>query len=295
MSEVSQLFYHATFAPNSQIKKAYITLDAICDSKTSNFIDKRFLITPTTSYSKVILNKYTLYTTTNTLALSLLHTPEYAYINQFGRQTIFDEGKYIAKGLGHSLKDREQMSIGNYNPTKKTSKPSYISYQQKCKTQSLEQIIAIAVEKKISLFFFYNPINVRYWEISHIKGSLNDTLFSKKLAKQTLYKYKDTALDIKVFDFRQLNSYTLERLSYKDKHKNHTYWYESSHYKKSLGDILMEAMTNKNPRDNTLFNELLTSDIEENHKHQLRLLNNWREDNLDIVAEIHKTIAEKTK
>ena len=151
------------------------------------------------------------------------------------------------------------------------------------------------IEKKISLFFFYNPVNVRYWEIFHIKGNINNILFNKKLAKQTLNRYKGTAIDIEVFDFLQLNSYTLERLSYKDKHKNHTYWYESSHYKKSLGDILMAAMTNTNPQDNTLFNDLLTSDVEENHEHQLKLLNNWREDNLDIVAEILQTIAEKTK
>lgn len=290
ISRIAELFYHAASTPNSIIKEAYLSLDQICDQNDSDItfeVDKRFLIGPENSIYNVLFNKYALYTSLDTLLLSI-NMPKKPVLNQRGRQIVFNEGNYQTRGSANALITREKSNIKGQN----VSQSSYADFVAKCDTTSIDNILAVASKMNIEITFFINPVNVRYWEIARQTGSLNTYLFNKKLAKDKLKSpFNKHKAVVRLFDFRKLNEYTLERLSYHDKHSSHRYWYESSHFKKEFGKIIMSNMDSDSITPTKLGGNLLDIDIDADFQIQLKILDEWELINPDLVAEIERAIS----
>lgn len=292
ISSIANLFYHITSSPDSRLKEAYISLDNVCDPKegaAQTFeIDGRFIISPDNSIFSVLFNKHALYTSFDTILISL-DKKNNSLLNESGRQTAFNEGSYLKSGSANALKLRERSTIKGQS----LSESSYDEFIEKCETKSIDNILDIANKNNIRLNFFINPVNVRYWEIAYQIGSLNKYLYNKKLIQDKLKSpFNKSKAMINVFDFRRLNGFTLERLSYSDKHSSHKYWFESSHFKKELGDALMSILINKKFNHSDISTNLLDVDVEADFLSQLNILKQWKLDNPDLASEIQQAIAD---
>jgi len=293
INEIAKLFYHAVYSNNSNLKLAYISLDSVCDPKDflheSKFIDERFLIKPNNNTYNILFNKYALYTSYDTLILSIENATK-GFLNEVGRQTIFNEGDYLAKGAAHALRKKEEITIGAKSNKKPAQSIIFEDYIKTCETKSLVKILDIAKKENIQLTFFINPVNVRYWEIQRQKNSLQHYLFNKIIIKKTI----DASLigaknPIKVIDFRKLNKFTLERLSYHDAADlYYEYWYESSHFTNKFGEMITNVLQHDEYNNTAISSNLLDIDIEADFKQQLNSLKNWRLNNTDLVREIEQ-------
>jgi hypothetical protein len=295
INEISKLFYHAVYSSNSNLNIAYIGLDSVCDPKDSlyisKFIDERFLISSKNQAYNIFFNKYALYTSYDTLLLSIENSTK-GFLNKVGRQTIFNEGDYLVKGASHALRKKEETTIGTKVDKKSAQPILFKDYRKTCKTASLNRILNIAKKENIQLTFFLNPVNVRYWEIQFHKNGLQHYLFDKKIIKDTIYAALIGATNsINVIDFRELNEFTLERLSYEDPTDlYYKYWYESSHFTKTFGDMTSKILDSNEYNNTALSSNLLNADIEGEFKVQLNILKKWRMNNPDLVNEIQQAI-----
>ncbi|MBT6050167.1 MAG: hypothetical protein HOG49_25505, partial [Candidatus Scalindua sp.] len=94
-----------------------------------------------------------------------------------------------------------------------------------------------------------------------------------------------------IWDFSGYNSYTTESVTENgDKESTMQWYWESSHYKKELGDLVLDRIFNYKHPDRVVnddFGVLLNSDTIEPHLRQIRndqLL--WRQSYTEDVAEI---------
>jgi hypothetical protein len=292
INEIAKLFYH-TVSSNADLEVAFISLDSVCDPNdplyASQFIDERFLISSKNKAHEVIFNKYALYASYSTLELSIAQSKA-GFLNEVGRQTIFNENEYLSKGAAHGLRTKEAVTIGPQGNKESTQELSFQDYKKMCKTTSLISILNLAKKQNIKLTFFINPVNVRYWEITYQKNRLQTYLFDKKIIKDIIHASLIGANQaIKVIDFRRLNDFTLERLSYNDAAEiKYKYWYESSHFTKKFGDVITSILISDELENMATSVSLLDIDIEDDFKSQLNILKSWRLNNPDLVSEIQQ-------
>ncbi len=128
-------------------------------------------------------------------------------------------------------------------------------------------IIKEAYGKNIKLTFFISPAHARYWELIYRLGLWKQFNTWKRLLVTALNQEaqisKKSAFPL--WDFSGYNTITTEKVPAKDDEKSRMRWYwESSHYRKEAGDLVLDKMfaNEKNPSD---FGVLLTPENIEEH------------------------------
>jgi len=292
---IRKLFEHSV--NTSTIHRAIISLDNVCDPKTNNesvfSIDERFLINSENSKFKVFIYKILLYSSleATNYSWSLLKNNEPKIeFSQSGRKIFFNEFDFITKGYGHALAHREEAKI--IGSLKSKSYSSYKEYSRSCKTTNIDSIITIANERNIKISFFLNPINIRYWEVTHqIKPSNKSQVYQRMLIQEKILEIPiDKIGNFSGFDFLKLNSYTTENLSYIDSEVEPKYWYESSHYQLALGDLILNTMINEDFSNSGFVSNIKTKNYEKEFIFQQSIMNSWRKNNPTIVLEITDAI-----
>jgi hypothetical protein len=295
--QIRSLFEHI-IRSEIDIREFIISLDSFCDPLSirsmTNSLDDRVLISNDNSLIKTKINKVLLYLSLDASYTSYrnINKPDNNYLTTDGRAVWFNEFNYHEKGPGNALFKRESRNIiRRVNNSDKITATNYNDYKKQCQTNNLDFIIDSAITNNIKINFFLNPVNARYWEIYNSFNELETYVhFPKKLIKEKLknipgvYQHLFTGMD-----FLRLNTFTMEPLSYFDQ-KERNYWYESSHYKASFGNVLLLTILNKEFNNSNLVKDLKLVDLDLDYSNQITMLNQWRTSNSKLKEEISRSI-----
>ncbi|WP_434997443.1 hypothetical protein ACRZ5S_13985 [Vibrio scophthalmi] len=148
--------------------------------------------------------------------------------------------------------------------------------------ETLENIISYAYKNNIEMVLMFSPAHVRLWEVldSSKKNGFNVWLEWKKsildlnlkVAKQFNEK------PFKLWDFATYNRYTTESFPTSDSGVMHYHW-ETSHYKKELGDLALDVISESSQEIGTSLTE---KNIDEHLASQKNNRNLWA--NLNVNA-----------
>ena len=137
----------------------------------------------------------------------------------------------------------------------------------------LRHIVKQAYEKNIKLTFFISPAHARYWEVIYRLGLWKQFDTWKSLLVTALNQEAQISKKpaFALWDFSGYNTVTMEKVPAKDDEKSRMRWYwESSHYRKEAGDLVLEKMfaNEKYPFD---FGLSLTPENVEEHLAQINI------------------------
>lgn len=293
IDSIENLFQHVVEA--SSVKRAFITVDSICDppARDQDAIDKRFLLGFNNTLMDVRISQFMLFgslkTTTDSIRYILQDNT--ASIDDFGRQTVFNEFNFLHLGYQKALERREREHIKMAIKNKKER--GGLFYGDACHTNHLESILNLADKNKVELALFINPTNVRYWEISHQLGILENYYLHRNLLSEKLESFSTgrQSAPIRVVDFNKINKITTEILLSASERESPLYWYESSHFKTVVGDKMLRILFDqeKNEKD-SLFRILSKDSVDEDYKEQMEKFYAWRRSSRETVEEIEKLI-----
>lgn len=249
IEDIRKLFGHAV--ATAPIKHAYVTLDTVCTTKKSRdqsnqVLDDRFLAgihSPTYARLQMFLVNLSYQSTMR--GLLYFHRGNQSQFDSSGRITTFDEFEYKTKGPAFAMVKRDHWNAES-NIADTHNPESYEDYKSSCDTSDLEHIVSLARSKNIQLTFFFNPVNMRYWVIQDKLGKLDQHYYARKLAFETIAQAyaNDPVTMPDIYDFNIVSSITTDKLSASDDQES-PYWYESSHYKKIVGDEMLDIMSGR--------------------------------------------------
>tara|TARA_B100001013_G_scaffold162203_1_gene96996 strand:+ start:222 stop:1406 length:1185 start_codon:yes stop_codon:yes gene_type:complete len=143
------------------------------------------------------------------------------------------------------------------------------SYQDNQK--AFEWIIDFSIENNIDLSIGISPIHARLLEVLYVKGHQEEFENWKRNLIQILELKKGRNLQNKVniYDFSGFNTYTSEAIPNKENKEDiqtNMEWYlEPSHYKKSLGNKIIERLLTEEDNSKNSFGIKLNKDNIEEH------------------------------
>lgn len=295
IDQIYKLFRHAvSIAP---IKEAYIGLDSICVEATgSDSIDERFLAT-NYWHIDLYLKKF-LFTISSQATLETFNTirgKATSGLDAYGRQTVFNEFDFKNKGHSFALDGRDAVKI---NAERKIAEDlsSYSTFKKTCDITPLNKILDLAHERNVHLTFFINPVNMRYWEIQYRLGTFDRYYYLKRIALEAIENFaqRNNEVPPKIYDFNVASNITTEPLS-ANAPTEPTYWYESSHHKMIVGDMMVEALKTKTGNISSPYYSILSLDnLDKNFKSNKEAFLKWRSGNKGILKEID-TLMEKNQ
>jgi hypothetical protein len=159
--------------------------------------------------------------------------------------------------------------------------------------KTYKELLLLAQQNNIQLNIVIPPTHARQSETIVARGIWNDF---EKWKRKLVELNEQVALEqnrelFPIWDFSGYNSYTTESVTENgDKESTMQWYWESSHYKKELGDLVLDRIFNYKHPDRVVnddFGVLLNSDTIEPHLRQIRndqLL--WRQSYTEDVAEI---------
>ena len=93
-----------------------------------------------------------------------------------------------------------------------------------------------------------------------------------------------------IFDFNLINQYTTEKFDFVG-NSEPTYWWESSHYKKALGDKLIDWINaTEDKRDHSIGVAITQENIDQHIETQSNLLLQWQKARPEVVKELLDSI-----
>ena len=137
-------------------------------------------------------------------------------------------------------------------------------------------LLAMAHRNRTDLRILISPVHVRELEVIAVRG-LWSTFEEWK--RQLVLINEEQARKISknpfpIWDFSDYNTYTTEKLPPLDDKESEMEWYwDSSHYKKELGDLIQDRIFNHNERDRAIaedFGVQLSSENIEQHLMKIR-------------------------
>lgn len=148
---------------------------------------------------------------------------------------------------------------------------------------TLKEMINYLHDNKIDTVLMFSPAHVRKWELldaTKKKGFEVWLEWKKTIMELNLdVAQKLNRLPFKVWDFSTFNSFTMESLPQAEsvQQKMHYHW-DTSHYKKELGDLALNTISGKSQE----IGVLLTPDNIEEHLELLKYKRSmWVKDNLN--------------
>jgi hypothetical protein len=166
--------------------------------------------------------------------------------------------------------------------------------------QIYQKILILAQQKEIDLHIAISGSHARQFEVIATLGLWDDFEWWKQqlVALNESVASQHEKASFPVWDFSNYNSYNAEALPEKGDLDTKMQWYwESSHYKKELGNLMLDRIFNYTHPERTIddnFGVLITTDNIESHLAQIRTnREKWRNDFPEYVAEITRLQARK--
>lgn len=134
-----------------------------------------------------------------------------------GMHDLEEVDNKIERNIGQHLKSERFLKANNVQFSEAT-RPKYLSIMEDT-IEDIAEIIRLSKTYHFNVFFFMNPTHIKYY----LQGNpYHYLLFKEKLAQVTDY-----------WDFTGFNTITT----------NNYYWYETSHYRTIVGDLMICRMT----------------------------------------------------
>jgi hypothetical protein len=156
-----------------------------------------------------------------------------------------------------------------------------------------QKLLIFSWEHSIDLIVVVSPTHVRLFEVIAVKGLWSYFEQWKRLLvslnEEIAFQHSRTPYPL--WDFSGYNYYTIEPVPTLGDRETAMQWYwESSHYKKELGDLVLDRIFNYIHPERTIvdgFGIQLTSNNIESHLQQIRNdRQHWRDSHTNDVAEI---------
>ena len=163
------------------------------------------------------------------------------------------------------------------------------------------QLLAEAYADSIDLKILIYPSHARQWEVIDLCGGLWDSWETWKRQLVAINEDEAKKANLPAFflwDFSGYNTYTSEEVPMLNDTKNKMQWYwESSHFKKELGDRVLDRVFDYRDSSREIatdFGVLLTSKNIEVHLQRIRAdRKDWRESHTGDIKEITLLIGNK--
>jgi len=213
------------------------------------------------------------------------------------------EKTYLFNGVRIRKNEKNKKQYGIHTSFLRTENIFYTRNYSKFSFATLQrdnwkiykQLLLFAQQKGIKLHIAISPSHVRLFEVIAAKGLWNKFEQWKRLIVQF---NKEIAIyannnPFKVFDFSGYNSLTTETVPpLGDMHTEMQWFWDASHYKKELGDLVLDRIFNFNSPKRFLPNDfgiiLTPENIEKNiEKNKINRII-WRKLHPDDVKEIEK-------
>lgn len=153
--------------------------------------------------------------------------------------------------------------------------PSFFSYSQERLTL-FKEILEKCHQNNIELYIFTSPVHSRHLEVMRMLEKY--TIFEQwkrdlvNTIEQVNQQYPNKAPFL-LFDFTGYNSITTEAIPAKGSQEQMTWYTESSHYKKELGDLVLDIVLNYPSRNDNIpddFGILINNNNIESHLANIR-------------------------
>lgn len=202
-----------------------------------------------------------------------LGKPAFNFFEPNGKTSEF----MIQNSYGKITDLRDFTSINRFNINDKESYAIYEISQDRI--DDFREIVSICQEKNIDIKVFISPSHVTDMEAIRVAGKWQDFENMKRLLCNI----------IPIWDFSGYNSITTESIKQERK-----YYWDSSHYKKEVGDMILGKINGIETNIPSDFGVLITPDNIENHLIAIqKSREEWGKNNLEIVDYI-QTLKNKT-
>lgn len=265
IEEVEKQFENALYS--TSVKNIYLVVDGICSSGTASSRNLSGLFSTDMEWLKAefMRAKYLISLTTLKASIRAFSMP--IFYDDFGRRISFVFGPQSGETISERVKIRESYSL---------KRGKIIS---QCNTKVYERMLTKAYKSGISVTLMLNPTHVRLINITANNSiPINSHLNMKKQIVMSNEKVAELLgmAPFPIYDFNLINQYTTEPFDLVNNIEP-KYWYESSHYKKALGDKLISWINSPLTKRDTAIGVALTSQNIEHHiAQQLKHLKDWQ-------------------
>ncbi|MCM2681489.1 hypothetical protein [Echinimonas agarilytica] len=276
--ETVRNFEHILYT--SAPKLVFLSVDNVC----SNIADKTNVHVMGNALREMRAHYYRILALLNTEAFNAWLTDKLPSNDELydrsGRRTRFESNRTMAEGF----RFRENNKIKNRFKSQ---------WSESCNVRAITRLLTLAHENNVDLKMFINPIHIRYIEVDHQFKYTEQLLNIRKkrfVELNELVAQQFGKKPFTIYDFLEINDVTTEfvDLSSTDFPK---YWYESSHYKKNVGDMMIDRMMSNRPEGGTAFGtEINTSNIDAHIQQQWALLSEWRTKSPHVVNDIRQSM-----
>lgn len=278
IEEVEKQFENLLYATNA--KTVYLVVDDICSSGNSSrelstlFSNNLEWLQAEFMRAKYLISIDSLKASKRTLSKTIFY-------DDFGRRISYIFGQQYGRTLQERVKIREGFAL-------KRGKNS-----SQCNTDVFEQLLTKAYASGITVSLMLNPTHVRLINISAQNSIPLNSHLNMKRAIVSINAAVAANLNIKpfpIYDFNLINQYTTEPFDLVS-NTEPKYWWESSHYKKALGDKLVDWLNApEKERDTSIGISLTPQKIEQQIGKQLEQLADWQHSNTVAAEESMRPI-----
>ncbi|NOQ15631.1 MAG: hypothetical protein GQ581_01075 [Methyloprofundus sp.] len=158
-----------------------------------------------------------------------------------------------------------------------------------------KQLVQLAHQHKIKLYFFISPSHARQWEVIDQLGLWNKWEYWKRemlrITEQESKHFKQAAYPI--YDFSGYSNYSTEAVP-RMPGKTMQWYFDSSHYRQSLGSIIFDHIIN--PTKEKSFGRILSSKNIDIHLQSIRVdKRQYQASHTQDVSDIRKLIEIRNK
>ncbi|GAC31267.1 hypothetical protein [Paraglaciecola polaris] len=265
IEEVEKQFKNMQYL--TQAKTVYLVADDICSSgQSSRELSTMFSHDIEWLKAEFLRAKYLISVDTLKASLDSLSKPE--FYDYYGRRISFIFGK----GSGETLSERVKIREGYALSRERNSR--------ECNTEVFERLLSNAYDTDIDISLILNPTHARLININANNSTPVNSHLKMKRAIVSINAAVAANLNTKpfpIYDFNLINQYTTEPFDLVS-NTEPKYWWESSHYKKALGDRLVDWLnTPENGRDASIGVSLTPQNIDQHIGLQLRQLADWQQ------------------
>ncbi len=253
--EISRMVKHAYFA-GGENSTFYVGIDTICGevkpSLDGTFYNDDYLLTQPNWLFNGKRIKSLVSSPADIIRRKIINKPG---VDKYGFQASFPDENYVNGGIFQSLQAREKMDYKEFE------------FESDCDTSAFKDLLNFLYLREVKFILFLNPKHVRTYIAYQTKDQLDQYFVMLKeyveINNQVAKKYDADASQVKFF--AEVNEFTSEKFPTNgDVFDPMKYWYENSHFKSSLGKIVLKSLLSDES------DKLLTSKNVESKINELR-------------------------
>lgn len=278
IEEVTKQFENVLYATPAQT--IYLVVDDICSAGSSSR-ELSALFNNDADWLKAEFMRAKYLISLDTLKASVKALGKPIFYDDFGQRISFVFSKQSGETLSERVKIREGYTLKSK------------SNGNECKTDVFAQLLTKIHASHLDVSLILNPVHIRYLYIAAQKNTLSGRDVNLKnllVSVNANIAHKLDKSPLPIFDFNLINSYTTEPFDLINNNEP-IYWWESSHYKKALGDKMVDWLNApEQERDTSIGVSLSTQNIQQHNNQQRQKLLEWRDSNPVIRHEINALV-----